>query len=55
MQNLKPLASLCSCAGRFVSYLVANPDDRFSCGAAHIISYNGTATNNLSCQLMLVS
>ena len=23
------------CAGRFVSYLVANPEDRFSCDEAH--------------------
>ena len=30
MQNLKPLASLCSWAGRFESYLVENPEDRFS-------------------------
>ena len=27
----KPLASFCGCAGRFVCYLVANPEDRFSC------------------------
>ena len=30
MQNLKPLACLCSWAGRFESYLVRNHDDRFS-------------------------
>ena len=30
MQNLKPLASLYSRTGRFESYLVANPKDRFS-------------------------
>ena len=30
IQNFKPLASLCSWAGRFESYLVANPEDRFS-------------------------
>ena len=36
MQNLKPLASRCSCAGRFESYQVANPEDRFSCDGAHI-------------------
>ena len=29
MQNLKPLASLYSRTGRFESYLVANPKDRF--------------------------
>ena len=30
MQNLKPLTSLCSWAGGFEPYLVANPKDRFS-------------------------
>ena len=29
-ENFKPLASLCGCAGRFESYLVAIPKDRFS-------------------------
>ena len=28
--------SFCGCAGRFVSYLVANPEDRFSHDEAHI-------------------
>ena len=37
MQNLNPLASLCSWAGRFESILVANPEDRFSRVAAKII------------------
>ena len=36
MQNLKPLASLCSCADRFVPYLVAIPEDRFSRGLAKL-------------------
>ena len=36
MQNLKPLASLCSWAGRFESYLVANPE-RFSCDEAQFL------------------
>ena len=36
MQNLKPLASLYSWAGQFESYLVANPEDRFSRNEAHI-------------------
>ena len=30
IQNLKNLASLCSWAGQFESYLVENPEDRFS-------------------------
>ena len=30
IQNFKPLSSFCGCAGRLVSYLVANPEDRFS-------------------------
>ena len=29
-RNFKTLASLCSRAGRFESYLVANPEDKFS-------------------------
>ena len=29
IKNLKPLVSLCSWEGRFESYLVANPEDRF--------------------------
>ena len=36
MQNFKPLASLCSSAGRFESYLVGNNEDRFSRDVAHI-------------------
>ena len=36
IQNSKPLASFCGCAGRFVSYLVENPEDRFSRDEAHI-------------------
>ena len=35
--NFKPLASLCSWAGPFESYLVANPEGRFSHEEAHII------------------
>ena len=38
MQNLKPLTSLYSWAGKFESYLVANPEDRFSLNVAHIIA-----------------
>ena len=34
------LASLCSWAGRFVSYLVANPEDRFSRDVAQIMWYS---------------
>ena len=30
------LASFCGCAGRFESYLVENPEDRFSRDEAHI-------------------
>ena len=32
----KPLASFCGCAGRFESYLVGNPEDRFSRDEAQI-------------------
>ena len=38
MQNLKPLTSLYSRAGQFESYLVGNPEDRFSHDVAHIVS-----------------
>ena len=38
MQNLKPVASLYSCTGQFESYLVANPEDRFSRDKAYIIT-----------------
>ena len=37
-RNFKTLASLISWAGRFESYLVANPKDRFSRDVAQIIS-----------------
>ena len=37
IQNFKPLASFYCCAGRFESYLVGNPEDRFSRDEAHII------------------
>ena len=30
IRNFKPLASFYGCAGRFESYLVENPEDRFS-------------------------
>ena len=30
VQNFKTLSGLCGCADRFESYLVANPEDRFS-------------------------
>ena len=36
IRNFKPLASFFSWPGRFVSYLVANPKDRFSRDEAHI-------------------
>ena len=37
MQNLKPLASHCSWAGQFESYLVTNHKDRFSCNETEMI------------------
>ena len=36
IQNFKSLASLCGRAGEFESYLVGNPEDRFSHDVAHI-------------------
>ena len=41
-QNFKPLPSFCGCAGLFVSYLVANPEDGFSRDVAHIIPWSST-------------
>ena len=40
-RNFNTLASLISWAGRFESYLVANPEDRVSCDEAHIIIFTG--------------
>ena len=34
--NFVSLASFCGCTGWFESYLVANPEDRFSCEEAHL-------------------
>ena len=34
--NFKTLGSFCGCADRFVSYLVENPEDRFSCDEAQL-------------------
>ena len=36
IRNFKPLASLCLSAGQFESYMVTNPEDRFSHDMAHI-------------------
>ena len=36
ISSFKPLAGLCSCAGRFGSTLVANDEDRFSRDEAHM-------------------
>ena len=36
MRTAKTLIRLGGCAGQFVSYLDANPEDRFSCDEAHI-------------------
>ena len=38
IRNFKPLPSFYCWAGRFVSYLVANPEDRFSRDEDHAIS-----------------
>ena len=37
IRNFKPLASFFGCTGRFESYLVKNPEDRFSRDEAHIV------------------
>ena len=38
IRNFKTLACVCSWAGRFESYLVANPEDRFSHDEARIVT-----------------
>ena len=46
IQNFKTLACLCSWAGRLESYLVANPEDKFSRDEAHtLISHHPFAGN----------
>ena len=45
VQNVKPLASFCFCAGRFKSYLVENPEDRFSRDEAQLIIKHVTTTS----------
>ena len=45
-QSFNTLASLCSCADRFVSYLVKNPEDRFPHDAAQKIDL---FTPNFTC------
>ena len=37
-RNFRPLAGLCGCAVLFESYLVENPEDRFSRDEAHVFS-----------------
>ena len=37
IRSFKPLANFCGCAGRIVSYLLANPEDRFSRDEAHVL------------------
>ena len=55
IQNFKTLASLCSWAGRFASYLVANPEDRFSHDMAHnILGSNKASYLPLPRNLMVV-
>ena len=46
----KPLASLCSWAGQFVSYLVTSPEDRFSCDGAHLHLYEWWTHEFITCQ-----
>ena len=38
VRNFKPLGSFCGCAGWFESYMVENPEDRFSSDEAHMIT-----------------
>ena len=38
-RNFKPLPSFCGCTGRFESYLVKNPEDKFSRDGAHLVMH----------------
>ena len=44
IQNFKPLASRCNLAGQLRSYLVGNPEDRFSRDVAHLSHDMGKGT-----------
>ena len=48
-RNFKPLPSFCGCTGRFVSYLVANPQDRFSLDEAQILSTSSAFSVHCAC------
>ena len=47
-KTFKPLACFCDCTGPFVTDLVGNPEDRFSCVAAQL-------TGNTNNQLGIIS
>ena len=49
IQNFKPLPSFRGCAGPFVSYLVANPNDRFFVRPGLFIIYNWNWTEGAKC------
>ena len=55
MQKLKTLASLCCWAGRWESYLVGNPEDRFSHDVAHIVWYLAYINTNIIMRLQNVT
>ena len=46
-KNFKPPAIFCGCTAQFVSDLVGNPKDRFSCEAAHL-SYDTSVIQRIS-------
>ena len=48
IRNFKPLASFCGCVGRFESYLVENPKDRFPHDVARIIMEQVEASDKMS-------
>ena len=53
MQNLKPLANLCSWASQFEPYLVWNPEDRFSRDVDdhNLFCWTGNINENLATRL----
>ena len=51
IQNFKPLPSFFGCSGRFVSYLVAIPEDRFSRDEAQFM----LVFDHLYCIIVLLS
>ena len=55
IRNFKPLPSFCGWAGRFESYLVADPENRFSRDEAHSARDVNTPLKNTVCRWVVCS